>query len=137
MIGRYWGPLQLGLYARAYQLLLLPVQQVSVPLLTVATPALSRLHTEPGRFCHYYCRALNLMAFAILPMIAVLAALAHEVVFLLLGPSWSAAATIFQALAIAGAVEPFMSSASWIMIATGRTDRLILLVALEFPANRP
>jgi O-antigen/teichoic acid export membrane protein len=124
LIGRFWGTIALGLYARAYQLLLLPVQQISVPLMTVATPTLSRLQAEPGQFRHYYCRAVNLMAFAILPMIAVLAALAHEAVFLLLGPSWSLAATIFQALALAGAIEPFMSSAQWIMIATGRTDRL-------------
>jgi PST family polysaccharide transporter len=134
LIGRYWGAAQLGLYARAYQLLLLPVQQVSVPVMTVATPALSRLQAESERFRHYYCRALNLMAFAIFPLIAVMAALAHEAVLLLLGPSWNAAATIFQALAIAGVVEPFMSSASWIMVATGRTDRLFYWSLWSSPA---
>jgi PST family polysaccharide transporter len=126
LIGRYWGAIELGLYARAYQLLLLPVQQVCVPLSSVATPTLSRLQAEPVRFRQYYCRALNLMAFTILPMTAILAALAHEAVFLLLGPTWSASATIFQLLAMAGVIEPFVSSASWIMLATGRTDRLFL-----------
>ena len=43
LIGRYWGPTQLGLYSRAYQLLLLPLEQINAPLDTVAITSLSKL----------------------------------------------------------------------------------------------
>jgi PST family polysaccharide transporter len=95
---------------------------------------MSRLQSEPERFRHYFCRALNLMAFAIVPFIAVLAALAHEVIFFLLGPSWDAVAVIFQALALAGIIEPFTSSVSWVMVATGRVDRLLHWALATSPA---
>ncbi len=134
LVGRYWGPVELGLYARGYQLLLLPVQQVSVPIGHVAIPTLSRLQAEPERFRRYYCRALNFMAFSIVPFIAVLAALAHEIVLLLLGPAWTTVAMIFQALAIAAVIEPFMSSGGWIMIANGRAGRLFTWSILGSPA---
>ena len=32
LIGRYWGSQELGLYAKAYQLLLLPIQQINIPI---------------------------------------------------------------------------------------------------------
>ena len=59
LIGRFWGAAELGLYGRAYQLLLLPLQQVTTPLAPVGNrspqqasagwPAFSqRLREDPG-----------------------------------------------------------------------------------------
>jgi len=38
LIGWYWGAAPLGLYSRAYNLLMLPVRQLSVPAASVAVP---------------------------------------------------------------------------------------------------
>ncbi|TGV78522.1 lipopolysaccharide biosynthesis protein, partial [Mesorhizobium sp. M2D.F.Ca.ET.145.01.1.1] len=43
LIGKYWGEAQLGLYDRAYKLLLFPLSQITNPLSKVMVPALSRL----------------------------------------------------------------------------------------------
>jgi O-antigen/teichoic acid export membrane protein len=59
LIRKYWAPEQLGLYTRAYQLLLLPIQLVSAPIAEVAVPALCRLIDQPQRYRHAYLRILE------------------------------------------------------------------------------
>jgi len=56
LIGRFVGALQLGCYARAYDLLRLPLQQIADPAGTVAMPTLSRLISEPERYRDAYLR---------------------------------------------------------------------------------
>jgi len=55
LIGRFVGALQLGCYARAYDLLRLPLQQIADPAGTVAMPTLSRLISEPERYATLTC----------------------------------------------------------------------------------
>jgi PST family polysaccharide transporter len=43
LIGKLWGAQQLGIYAKAYQLLLMPLEQLGIPLDGIALTALSRL----------------------------------------------------------------------------------------------
>src|SRR5262249_15914422 len=59
LIGRLWGSVQLGFYARAYQLLLLPLDWILEPLSSVAIPALSRLNGSPTRYREAYLRLLE------------------------------------------------------------------------------
>ena len=54
LIGWYWGAGPLGLYSRAYNLLMLPLRQLSAPLGSVLVPAFSRLQDDPERFARYY-----------------------------------------------------------------------------------
>src|SRR3712207_8779310 len=46
VIGRIFGPLPLGLFTKAAQLLSLPTEQINEPVATVSIPALSRLRSE-------------------------------------------------------------------------------------------
>jgi PST family polysaccharide transporter len=62
LIGRYWGSQQLGLYGKAYQLLLLPIDQINAPITAVAVPVLSRLVDSPDRYRHAYLRILEKVA---------------------------------------------------------------------------
>src|SRR4029077_17468142 len=70
LIGRVWGAAQLGLYSRAYQLLLLPVNQITVPITAVAMPALSRLVDSPERYRRAYVRILAKLAMVTMPLMA-------------------------------------------------------------------
>ncbi|MGO8737596.1 lipopolysaccharide biosynthesis protein [Rhodoblastus sp.] len=56
LVGWYWGAGPLGLYSKAYNLLMLPVRQLSVPAAGVAIPAFSRIQSDPERFARYYLR---------------------------------------------------------------------------------
>ena len=47
LLGRFWGANVLGLYSKAYSIMMLPINQIRAPLNAVAIPTLSRLQNDP------------------------------------------------------------------------------------------
>ena len=120
LIGRYWGPYQLGLYSRAYQLLMLPMEQINGPITAVAVPALSRLADSPDRYRQAYLRILEKVAMVTMPLMALLVMTSDWTVEVILGPQWRAVSPIFALLGIVGIVQPIASTAGWLFITQGR-----------------
>lgn len=121
LIGRYRGNEELGLYDRAYKLLLFPLQQVTNPLSRVMVPALSRMTDEPHRYRHAYLRVAPILLLVTLPGVALAVALADLLVPFALGPQWAGSALIFQALGLAGLLQPLNNPAGWLFISQGRS----------------
>ena len=126
LIGLVWGPAALGLYAKAYGLLMMPVLRIVRPVGAVALPVLCRLQDEPERFDRYYRRATLTTAYLTMPLLAVLAAGAQDAVALALGPGWERAATIFRLLALAAVGQAVATTAGWVYQATGNTRRMAI-----------
>ena len=124
LIGRVWGSTALGLYDRAYKLLLFPLSRVAQPLSQVMIPVLSRMQDEPARYAHAFFRVFGLMQLAILPGVAALTALADTAVPFLLGAHWADSAPIFAALGIAGLAQPLANPTGWLFISQGRTTEM-------------
>ena len=120
-IGRVWGSQQLGLYAKAYQLLTLPIDQINYPITTVAIPALSRLNDSPERYRRAYLRIIEKIAVLTMPGIALLIGTADWVVLVVLGPQWTEAGHIFAALGVAALIQPIANTTGWLFISQART----------------
>ena len=121
LIGKFWGSWQLGLYAKAYQLLLLPIDQINTPIAAVAIPALSRLTDSPERYRKAYLRILEKVALITMPCMALMIACSDWFVKLILGPQWIAASRIFAFLGIVGLIQPVANTTGWLFITQGRT----------------
>ena len=121
LIGRYRGNEELGLYDRAYKLLLFPLQQVTNPLSKVMVPALSRMTDEPDRYRHAYLRVAPILLLVTLPGVAVAVAMADVLVPFALGQQWAGSANIFRALGFAGLLQPLNNPAGWLFISQGRS----------------
>ena len=139
LLGRLWGPAALGLYTRAYALMLYPIGLVSLPATRVMIPALATLQHDLARLRQAYLRSLQLIAFASFPLMAFLIVAAREVVALVYGSQWLPAAPLFQILCLAGLGQAVYNATGQVFIATGRTDRLFraglalaLLLAVAF-----
>jgi len=124
LVGRFWGSGQLGLYARAYQLLILPIDQINAPLTAVAVPALSRLCDAPERYRAAYLRLLDKVAMLTMPLMAFMIVTSDWVVLLLLGPKWLGVSRIFSLLGISGIVQPICNTSGWLFISQDRTQHL-------------
>lgn len=98
LIGRRWGSEELGLYAQAYKLVLLPIEQINNPVTSVALPTLSSLQSEPEEYCKYYYKAMLSISALGLPIIGFLFAAADQVILLVLGEQWLATVPIFKLL---------------------------------------
>jgi polysaccharide transporter, PST family len=126
LIGRSWGGVELGLYDRAYKLLLFPLNQISNPLSRVMIPGLSRLAEEPYRYRSAYLRVQQLVLLVSLPGVAAAIAMADILIPFALGSQWHESAPIFQALGFAGLLQMLNNPASWLFISQGRTNDYVL-----------
>jgi O-antigen/teichoic acid export membrane protein len=124
LIGRVWGAVQLGFYAKAYQLLLLPLDQIIEPVTSVAVPALSRLNGEPERYRQAYLRLLEKVAMVTMPLMAFMVVTADWIVRVVLGPQWDESARLFAILGVAGVVQPAASTAGWLFVTQGRSREI-------------
>ena len=124
LIGKFWGPYQLGVYSRAYQMLLMPMQQINAPLAAVAIPALSRLADKPERYRAAYLKILEKIVMITMPLGALMIATSDWMVLLLLGPQWRETGRIFQLLGIAAMIQPVTKTAWWLFSTQGRTREL-------------
>src|SRR5579875_2205025 len=133
VIGWYWGAAPLGLFSRAYNLLMKPVSQLTAPAAGVAIPAFSRLHDDTERFAHYYVRTISLIMWVGAPLFGFLFVAARPVIALVLGRKWLEAAPVFQFLAISSLAQPVFQSGAWVLLSTGRSERLLKLSLMTSP----
>ena len=130
LIGRVWGAQQLGFYAKAYQLLLLPLNQINAPIAAVAVPSLSRLADSPERYRQTYLRILEKISILTMPLIVFMIGASDWLVWLLLGSQWSEASRIFAILGIAALVQPVSNTTGWIFITQNRTTHMVQWAAV-------
>jgi PST family polysaccharide transporter len=124
LIGRVWGAHQLGVYSRAYQMLLTPVQQINAPVVAVAIPALSRLANSPDRYRAAYLKILEKVAMITMPGVAFMIAMSNWLVLFLLGSQWQESGRIFMLLGIAAIIQPVARTALWLFTTQGRSREI-------------
>jgi polysaccharide transporter, PST family len=135
LIGWRSGSTELGPFALANRLLLLPAQQISWPLGQVMVPALSRLQSDPDRLKRWYLKLLRLVTFASFPPLFSLAICADDAVRVIAGPQWGQAADILRLFAPAAALQVGYASTDWLMRSQGQADRFFRWTAIDTTAR--
>jgi O-antigen/teichoic acid export membrane protein len=131
LIGKFWGPYQLGIYSRAYQMLLMPMSQINGPLMSVAVPALSRLADRPVRYRAAYLKILEKIAMISMPAVVFMIATSDWLVLFLLGAQWRGAGRIFMWLGVAAIIQPVTRSVLWLFTTQGRARELFVWGAVS------
>lgn len=132
-IGAYWGSATLGLYSRAYQLLMTPLNQINAPLTRVALPILSRVQDDDVVFARYLKKAQLVGCYVTATVFALFAALAGPIVAVLFGPKWHAVAPIFAVLSVGGIFRSIEQVSYWIFLARGKTGAQFRLYLYSRP----
>jgi len=123
LIGWKHGAQSLGYYDRAYYLFVMPVNQLSYPLTSVAVSALSRLRGDVEKFKKYYLKSLSFMAFLGMPLSAVLTLIGKDFIRLLLGPQWDKAGEVFTFFGPGVGMMLIYGTHGWLHLSLGRADR--------------
>jgi len=131
LIGKFIGADALGLYAKAYQLFMLPITQIRAPLTAVVLPVLSRLQNEPDKCAKYYYRLVSMLSFITMPIMGFLFVCSESIVRLLLGEKWLDANVIFKILAVAGFIQAVETTGGLIMLSTGQSRRFFTYGAIR------
>lgn len=125
LIGKFWGAYQLGIYSRAYQMLLTPIGLVIMPLSAVATPALSRLADSPDRYRAAYLNIVEKISMLTMPAVVFAIATSDWLILLLLGPQWREASSVFMLLGIAAIMQPVSRTGIWLLVTQGRSREMV------------
>jgi O-antigen/teichoic acid export membrane protein len=96
VVGRWLGPVALGIYGRAYGLMVMPAIIFGRIVNRVLFPVMSQVQDERDRLAGAYERALAIVALVSLPISAVLWVVAPELIPALLGPKWTGVVLPFR-----------------------------------------
>ncbi|MEE9405282.1 MAG: lipopolysaccharide biosynthesis protein, partial [Algisphaera sp.] len=127
LLGITYGAGALGLYAKAYNMLLLPIQQINGPVCAAATPTLCRLKDRPDDFRRAYLAGIAMTAGLGMLPVAWMWAAAEPLIAVLFGPQWNDAVPLFEALALAALAGTFNTADTWLMIPHGRGAKQLRL----------
>lgn len=125
LIGKYLGPVVLGLYYRAFLLTLLPVNQINLVVTRVMFPVFSAMQDDIPAMRRTYLKATNMISYVSFPVLALLFQIAEPLVTLLLGPAWSQSALYLRMFCLYGMLESVGTTIYWIYKSLGRTDLML------------
>ena len=100
VVGRMFGPVELGFYLLAFNLSTWPVSVFSGPVRRVSLPAFARLAEDRAAVGDAFVRAIVLLMLATLPVCLLLGLFAAPLIELVYGPKWAAAAAPLAFLAV-------------------------------------
>lgn len=127
IIGRIFGSADLGLYTRAYSLMILPLSQIMQAIMPVLFPALSSIQEDSERIRRIYLRVIRATTFLTFPVSLGLVAVAEPFVRAVLGPEWLGVIPLLQILTVAGAISSATSPIGSVFLSQGRTQQFFYL----------
>jgi PST family polysaccharide transporter len=125
IVGRLLGTTALGLYTRAYSLMLLPVTQVIALVSSVMFTALCAIQDDKPRAKALYLRATTLIVIVSFPMMTGLFVVAEPLVLVTMGPSWLGIVPVLRIFCILGLMQTVGAPLGWIFTSQGRTDLML------------
>lgn len=131
LLGRFFGATPTAMYRQAYQLLVLPTEQLLSPVYQVAQPGLSLLQNEATQFRRFYRKVLTVACIATMPISLFVAVYSAEVTRVVLGRKWLASAPLLMVLSLSAFIKQPVGSTAFVLIAQGRSRMYLWLTLLQ------
>ena len=125
IVGRLMNAHAVGVYDVSRSLAGLPTSQIAGLVVGIAAPVYARVQGDPARLQAVQLRLTRGVAYLSFPLLLGIAAMAEELVAVLLGPQWSEAALPLRALCGAEMVACIANLQSQLLISTGHVRRLL------------
>jgi O-antigen/teichoic acid export membrane protein len=133
LLGRFWGAEALGIYSRAYQLINLPVDGLNSAISQVALPALARVQNDADRLRRNFLQGYGVFLAIMIPLTVACGLFSEDIVRVFLGARFAESAPVFRRLVPTMFVLAIINPLAWLMLATGRTVRSLLIALMIAP----
>lgn len=133
IVGKRFGEAQLGLYARSYALMLLPVGMITGVLTRVMFSSLSIIQDDKERVANIFLRIIGMILFISAPMMIGLYVLCEPAILLLYGEKWRGMVPLMEVFCFMGIFASINALTDNIIISQGDTRRLMWATILEKP----
>lgn len=130
ILGRVWGANALGYYGVASQLINIPTSNLNTAVGGVMFSALSRVQHDGERFKRYFLAGYSLNISLTLPITIFAAVFTDDIIFVVLGPKWVEAASLFRLLVPTVLVFGVVNPLGWLLWSSGRHVRSFQLSLL-------
>lgn len=134
LIGRFLGTTPLGVYTRAYKVMLFPLANVSRVLSKVMFPFFSTIQEDKQRVKSVYLKMTRTIALVTFPMMMGLFITVEPFVLTLYGPKWVEMISVLQILCLVGMVQSIATLNGNLYLSQSRAD-LQFRVGLVLKAN--
>lgn len=140
-VGVKFGTIATGFYSRAFQVVWLPLTQISAPATNVALPVLSRVRDDPVRYGRYLLSAQAVLTYGLVGTIGLAFVSADVVVAVALGSEWLPIVSLVRIFCVGAALQVAAYPTYWVFLSLGMTasnlwfslvSRSLLLVAVMF-----
>ncbi|TRX20896.1 MOP flippase family protein [Flavobacterium franklandianum] len=144
IIARLLGSTELGLYSRAYSLMLLPLRNISSVITKVMFPAFSKKQNDVATIKRYYLRIIKYIALLTFPAMIGLSLVSKEFILLLFGTNWAGMIPVLTLLSLVGAVQSIFSLNGMIYNSLGKANiafkvsllvNFVLIIAFSIGVN--
>jgi PST family polysaccharide transporter len=132
LVGWRFNAQALGFYKKAYDLFVLPANQLLSPVSAVVVTTLSRLNSNKADYRRSFLRGLSILAFVGMGLSGELTLIGKDFIRLLLGPGWDAAGRIFVLFGPGIGFMLIYSTHSWLHLSVGKADRWFRWGIIEF-----
>ncbi len=126
LLGFAHGAGQVGLYNRAFNLLVIPVSHVAEPITGVAIAAMSRLQHDHDAYRSFYRKGILVFSSLTIPFVAFASVSAKPLVYTLLGDQWTDSIPLIPFLVPAALVISIRPATYWVYASIGHSRRQFL-----------
>lgn len=124
ILGVKFGAEEVGYYAMAYNIMMLPFFQVLTPAGGAIVPYFSQIREREEEFKKAILKVVTYLGFIVAPFMAFAATHSEELLILILGEQWRPATPVFSLLAYASITGSMITPLNWAMIASGQPSKL-------------
>jgi teichuronic acid exporter len=124
--GKWYGAAQLGLYARAYTLLQLPLVLISGLFSNILFPSLKKLQQQGGNVESEYYFVLRMISLLTFPLVLVLIAFPGPLVHLLWGHKWMQVTGFLPYFGILIYTQTLLSTVGQLMVLQGKERQFMI-----------
>jgi len=122
LVGRFLGTTPLGIYNRAYDVMLTPQVGVSRVLSRVMFPSFSVIQEDKRRVRSIFLRMTRTIALVTFPMMLGLFAITEPFVLTIFGPKWSEMVPILRLFSLTGMMQSIGTLNGNLYLSQGRAD---------------
>jgi O-antigen/teichoic acid export membrane protein len=120
LVGRFLGTTALGLYSRAFNFMMLPINYITSVIPTIMMPAFSEIQTDKARVGRGYLMGVQTAALITAPVMVWVVVSAPHLILGLYGDRWAGAVVPLQLLAAAGVPRAMLGLAGAVAQACNR-----------------
>ncbi|MEG1581053.1 MAG: lipopolysaccharide biosynthesis protein [Bacteroidaceae bacterium] len=135
IIGRTIDMTSLGFYDKSYQLLMLPLQNVSLVVGPVLHPVFSEMQKDKESIKRSYEKIIHILSFISFPLSIFLLFCAREIVLILFGDQWIQAIPVFQIFSLSVSILILLNTSGAIFQASNDTRSLFFSGVTSFTTS--